>query len=109
MNSGATRRPIRGAADGSEKVHRAEMPEISRFFGIVITMYYDDHARPHFHARFGGQAIAIEIDGDGVSGSFPPHRLTLLFEWRDRHREELRANWNRLRAGEAPLPISPLE
>src|SRR5262245_50269341 len=62
---------------------RGDMPEISRFYGIVITMYYLDHARPHFHARFGGQSISVEIDGDGLSGSFPPHRLPLLYEWRD--------------------------
>ena len=44
------------------------MPEISRFYGIVITMYLT--ARPHFHARSGGQAISMEIDDDGLSGSF---------------------------------------
>ena len=96
-----------GAASGD--VQRAEMPEISRFFGIVIAMYYVDHARPHFHARYGGQLISMEIDGDGVNGSFPPHRLTLLYEWRERHKAELRENWNRLRRGELPLPIPPLD
>ena len=90
-------------------IHTRGVPEISRFFGIVISMFYSDHARPHFHARCGGDSIAVEIDGDGIRGSFPPNRLPLLFEWRDLHRAELRANWERLRQGEPPLPIAPLE
>lgn len=88
---------------------RGDMPEISRFYGIVITMYYVEHARSHFHARFGGQSISIEIDGDGLNGSFPPHRLPLLYEWRDAHREELLANWERLRRHERPVAIAPLD
>ena len=88
---------------------REGMPEISRFYGIVITMYYVDHARPHFHARFGGQSISMEIDGDGLSGSFPPHRLPLLYEWRNAHRNELLANWDRLRQGQPPSPVAPLD
>jgi hypothetical protein len=107
----ATGFPVRGNDDDpfADAVHPAGVPEISRFFGIVITMFYDDHARPHFHARLGGEAIAIEIDADGIRGSFPPSRLLLLFEWRDRHRDELRANWLRMRNGESPLPIEPLD
>ncbi len=85
------------------------MPEISRFFGIVIKMFYLDHARPHFHAQYGEHSIAVEIAGDGVTGRFPPHRLPLLYEWRDLHRNELLDNWTRLRDGQAPRPIPPLE
>jgi len=87
---------------------RAGMPEISRFYGIVITMYYVDHARPHFHARFGEYSISIEVGGDGLNGSFPPNRLPLVFEWRLAHRDELLANWERLRLRQQPLPIAPL-
>jgi hypothetical protein len=89
--------------------HDTRVPELSRFYGIVIMMYFEDHARPHFHARSGGQSIAIEIDGDGIRGSFPPNRLPLVFAWRDLHRDELRENWNRLREGKEPEPIAPLE
>jgi Domain of unknown function (DUF4160)/Protein of unknown function (DUF2442) len=88
---------------------REGVPEISRFYGIVISMYYVDQARPHFHARYGGQSISMEIEGDGLSGSFPPHRLSLLYEWRDANRGELLANWERMRRGERPLAIAPLE
>jgi hypothetical protein len=89
--------------------HNRNVPELSRFYGIVISMFYADHVRPHFHARSGGESIAVEIDGDGIRGSFPPNRLSLLFEWRALHRDELRANWERVRRGETPLPIAPLE
>jgi hypothetical protein len=89
--------------------HLARMPEISRFFGIVIRMFYSDHVRPHFHAQFGEASIAVEITGDGIRGSFPPHRLPLIFEWRDLHRDELVANWERLRLGQRPVPIDPLD
>lgn len=88
---------------------RAAMPEICRFFGIVIRMFYVEHARPHFHAQFGEHVIAVEINGDGVRGSFPSHGMPLLYEWRDRHREELLENWDRLREGRPPQPIQPLD
>lgn len=88
--------------------HPARMPEISRFFGIVVRMFYDDHAAPPFHAVFGEYAVALEIEGDGIRGRFPPSRLLLLFEWRDRHRGELMANWERLREGRPAEPIQPL-
>jgi hypothetical protein len=88
--------------DGWESLHRqlGAIPEISRFFGIVIRMFYSGHARPHFHAEYGEYAISIEIDGDGIHGRFPPARLPMLFEWRE--------NWERLRRGEAAVPILPL-
>ena len=93
----------------SVPAHTRDVPEISRFFGIVISMFYSDHARPHFHARCGSDSIVVEIDGDGIRGSFPPNRLSLLFEWRELHRAELRANWERLRRGESPASIDPLK
>jgi hypothetical protein len=89
-------------------IHTRDVPEISRFYGIIINMFYADHARPHFHARCGGESIAVEIDGVGIRGSFPPNRLPLLFEWRELHRAELRENWEHLRRGESPLAIAPL-
>ena len=89
--------------------HIREMPEISRFFGIVIRMFYTEHVRPHFHAHYGEHTISIEIEGQGMRGSFPPARLPLVYEWRDLHRAELLDNWERMRRHEAPRPIPPLE
>ena len=103
--------PRASANDGGlagQPRHTRDVPEISRFFGIVISMFYADHARPHFHARCGDQSVAVEIDADGIRGTFPPNRLPLVFEWRDLHRAELRANWERLRGGRPATPIAPL-
>ena len=97
-----------GADWAPESLHERVL-QLSRFYGIVISMLYADHVTPHFHARCSGESIDVEIDGDGIRGSFPPHRLRLLFEWRASHGDELRANWERLRRGETPLPIAPLE
>ncbi len=86
------------------------MPEISRFFGIVVTMNYNDHAPPHFHARYGSQKALIGIDGLTVlSGRLSPRILGLVVEWASMHREELLADWN-LARGQAELRrIDPLE
>ena len=57
------------------------MPEISRFFGIVVTMYYTDHVLPHFHAKYGGQRISVAIeDARILSGDFPGRARELVFE-----------------------------
>ena len=58
------------------------MPEISRFFGIVITMYYDEHNPPHFHARYGSAKVAIEITSLRIlAGKLPSRALGLIIEW----------------------------
>lgn len=86
------------------------MPEIARFFGIVITMYFNDHPPPHFHARYGGQKAIVEIDSLSVlAGRLPPRAQGLVIEWGVRHRRELRENWERVQRSEAPHPIAPLE
>ena len=86
------------------------MPEISRFFGIVIAMFYGDHAPPHFHARYGEQRAIIDIESlTLLSGRMPPRVLGLVTEWAAMHEAELRENW-RLARQQAPLrPIAPLE
>jgi hypothetical protein len=85
------------------------LPTISRFYGIVIAMYYGDHPPPHFHARHGGQKARIAIaSGEPIEGHLPPGALRLLRKWSDAHRDELDANWRRAEA-EAPLePVAPL-
>lgn len=86
------------------------MPEISRFFGIVIAIYYDDHEPPHFHARYGNQRAIIEIVSLAIlQGALSPRALGLIMEWASLHKTELMTNWNLARE-HAPLqPIPPLE
>jgi len=86
------------------------MPEISRFFGIVIQMFYNDHSPPHFHARYGrDQAVISVADLVVLKGTLPPRALGLVMEWATRHREELMDDWNLARANSPLKPISPLE
>ena len=80
------------------------MPEISRFLGIVIAMFYSDHAPPHFHARYGDHEVTVRIDDGAVDGRFPRRALALLL-----HREESRDNWERARTREPLQKIEPLE
>ena len=68
------------------------MPAISAFFGIVIRMYYDDHAPPHFHAKYQDQEITIKIETGEVVGHMGPKAVALIQEWRQLHQKELLAN-----------------
>ncbi len=85
------------------------MPEICRFFGIIIAMFGDDHNPPHFHVRYGDYRATITIDKGIVQGQLPRRVLNNVFVWMDEHYDELMANWARLQNGEAPLPIEPLK
>ena len=86
------------------------MPEISRFFGIVISVNYDDHDPPHFHAKYGEWAATLQIESLAMqAGRLPPRVMGLVMEWASLHQEELRENWNLARR-RAPLKrIPPLE
>jgi len=85
------------------------MPAISRFLGIVITMYSGDHPPPHFHARYGGQSVSIGIEPLTVlAGTLPPRVLGQVFEWAALHQGELLADWELVAAHQAPAPIPPL-
>lgn len=86
------------------------MPEISRFFGIIITMYYNEHGPPHFHVRYGNQKAAIEIRSLSLLwGELSPRVFGFVMEWASIHRGDLLDNWNRARRSIALLPIEPLE
>lgn len=86
------------------------MREISRFLGIIIAMYYNDHAPPHFHARYGDYEAVIAIStGAVVEGRLPPRALGLVQEWRERHRDALAENWHLARDRKALNRIEPLE
>jgi phosphomannomutase len=94
----------------SEAAECAAMPEVSRFYGMVIHMFWTEHEAPHFHARYGEFIASIRInDGRVTSRDFPPRALRHLDEWRKLHKGELLANWERMRRDQPPLPIAPLE
>ncbi|HEX7408111.1 MAG TPA: DUF4160 domain-containing protein [Candidatus Binatia bacterium] len=85
------------------------MPELSRFLGIVITMFYREHGPPHFHASYGDFDIEVSIRDGVVAGQFPKRALRLVLEWYDLHKDELLENWD-LAAQRKPLRrIPPLE
>lgn len=69
------------------------MPEISRFFGIVVFMAFNDHAPPHFHAKYGEFAIKVDIKTGAMQGDFPRKGKTLLLDWLELNREALLKNW----------------
>ncbi len=72
------------------------MPVVSRFFGILIAFYWEDHLPPHFHAKCSGDEAVIHIrTGEVLRGSLPRRALSLVGEWRSLHADELKANWDR--------------
>ena len=85
------------------------MPIISRFLGIIISMYFNDHSPPHFHAKYGEYKITVDIHTGIVSGRFPKRALKLVLEWYELHKEELLENWERCSKNEHPQNIKPLE
>jgi hypothetical protein len=83
------------------------MPELSRFYGLRITMNYADHVPPHFHATYGDEEAQIEISsGDIVGGSLPRRAVALVKEWAELHRSELEDNWRRR---EQSLPLNKID
>ena len=85
------------------------MPEISRFLGIVIAMFYRDHAPPHFHAVYGDYEITVEIKSGIIRGDFPKRALRLVLEWLDLHKDELLEDWRLVEARHPLKKIAPLE
>lgn len=85
------------------------MPEICRFYGIVIAMFFSEHNPPHFHVRYGESKAAIRIkDLTLTEGQLPPRALGLVIEWAAKHQEELLTNWDRARTEKPLLKIEPL-
>jgi hypothetical protein len=86
------------------------VPEISRFFGILIKIFYDDHNPPHFHAEYGKNTALIDIRNLSLFGGYlPPRALGLVTEWALLHHKELMANWDRARSQQDLQKIAPLE
>lgn len=85
------------------------MPEISRFYGIIIKMFYRDHNPPHFHAEYGNDEALIDIHTlELIKGALPKRARNLVNEWALEHRDELLKNWEKARKPEDVQPIEPL-
>jgi len=86
------------------------MPTLSSFFGIVVSMYWNDHQPPHFHACYAENEVVIRLETlEVAAGSLPRRAMGLLLEWAGEHRAELRENWKRVHSQQPILPIAPLE
>ncbi len=84
------------------------MPTVSRFNGIVIAMYYDDHPPPHFHAIYQGARMQVAIDPVAIlNGSLPAAQTRLVLAWAQKRQNELMVGWHRLRANLPPSWIAP--
>ena len=88
------------------------MPELSRFYGIIIQMYWEAGARhhaPQFHAYYQENTAIFSIDPiELIEGRMPKRQIRLVEAWAELHQDELRSDWQRLQAGQHPVPIEPL-
>ena len=89
------------------------MPELSRFFGIIIRMYvevHEPHHTPHFHAYYQDEVGIFSIDTiELIAGSLGRKQRRLVEAWAELHQAELQEDWRRLQSGQKPLPIDPLK
>ncbi len=85
------------------------MPEICRFYGIIIAMFYNEHNPPHFRARYGSHKVVIDIRSLSVlEGKLPARALGMVVEWASQHQAELLENWELSREEQTPRKIQPL-
>jgi Domain of unknown function (DUF4160) len=85
------------------------MPIISRFFGILIFMFWREHEPPHFHAKYGDEEVVVEIENGKVSGTISKRALGLIQDWRELHKEELLRDWALAKERRELNRINPLE
>lgn len=85
------------------------VPELSRFFGMVVGMFYREHGVPHFHVVYADYRASIEVESLIVRGGLPPRAAAMALEWARQHRAELLENWELAREGRPLRPIAPLE
>lgn len=85
------------------------MPTLSAFYGIIIQMFWNDHAPPHFHALYGDDEALIDIRSlDVIEGGLPRRALALVLEWAQEHRAELMEDWELCARKQSPKKIAPL-
>ncbi len=86
------------------------MPTISAFYGILIQMFFSDHAPPHFHAKYGEGKAVIDIQKlELIEGKLPRRALNLVLDWAELHQPELLKDWQLCQDMKQPKPIAPLE
>ena len=85
------------------------MPEISRFLGMIIRMYYDDHSEPHIHVKQAENICKIDLHGNLLNGIIALPKLHIVKRWILLHQEELMNNWNKIRNGKQPERVEPWE
>ena len=86
------------------------MPEICRFYGIIIAMFFYDHSPPHFHVRYGDDNAVIDINSLRVlDGNIPVRALNMVIEWAAIHKEELLKDWELAKNNQPPQKIEPLK
>lgn len=90
-----------------------KMPTISMFYGILVTILFEDNDRhhlPHFHVRYQGEKASVAIeDGRVLAGNLPGRQMKLVAAWVELHRDELLADWELAANGEEPFRIAPLQ
>jgi len=86
------------------------MPTISAFYGLLIQMFFNDHAPPHFHVKYGEHKAVIDINGLALlEGKLPRRALNLVLDWAELHQRELLEDWRLCEDMQHPKPIAPLE
>jgi hypothetical protein len=86
------------------------MPTISAFYGLLIQMFFNDHAPPHFHAKYGEYKAIIDINNLALrDGKLPRRALNLVLDWAELHQDELLEDWRLCEEMQNPKPIAPLE
>jgi hypothetical protein len=86
------------------------VPEISRFFGILIAMYHNDYQPPHFHVRYGGQKAIVNLQTlELLEGKLPSRVHRLVLKWATLYQQELLQNWELARNQQPLNKIPPLE
>ncbi len=86
------------------------MPTISAFYGLIIQMYFREHAPPHFHVKYGDYKAVVDIGRLELTDGQLPRRAThLVLDWAELHQQELLNDWDLCQALQNPKPIAPLE